>query len=278
MDYLFARINTRKKDNLRQVLSNETTFALPDLTVTHAYDNEMKLPDGEWFCIDQFSTQAYKLNWMLEEPFTAANYAQINTQEYGGIKYIVAYQENDYFLFQRNNYVKAYEGKKMICFHNNTPPKLTDDPQVIFVHECPDAIYKRSDDKLFFKDLVIIKPIFPGIEVLFNEATDEETDSFLQIPLINPVNGFDKEKVKTPNRRRIRHDAEFYNSLDDNEKRDINGYIKEYCSTLNFSEDNGSFDISTDEDLKNLLYGIEQRYYTTRIKPEKRVANSVSPI
>lgn len=54
-------------------------------------------------------------------------------------------------------------------------------------------------------------------------------------------------------------------------------YIQDYCGghKLNFDKDNGKFEIKTDDELKYLLYGIEQRLYTTPLSQEKRLANSV---
>ena len=37
-------------------------------------------------------------------------------------------------------------------------------------------------------------------------------------------------------------------------------------------------DIGSEENLKQLMYGIEQRYYTTPIGNEKRLANSITTI
>ena len=59
------------------------------------------------------------------------------------------------------------------------------------------------------------------------------------------------------------------------QKQTIFKYIKEYCADLAFDKDNQTFSISSEEDLKKLLYGIEQRYYTTKLGNEKRLANSV---
>jgi hypothetical protein len=38
-----------------------------------------------------------------------------------------------------------------------------------------------------------------------------------------------------------------------------------------------SFEVGTEDELKMLLYGIEQRFYTTIVGGEKRIANSVVP-
>ena len=61
------------------------------------------------------------------------------------------------------------------------------------------------------------------------------------------------------------------------EKRDeMHTYIKGYCEQrLTFDEKNNKFEIKSDDDLKYLLYGIDQRFYTTPLGNEKRLANSV---
>jgi hypothetical protein len=60
------------------------------------------------------------------------------------------------------------------------------------------------------------------------------------------------------------------------QKRAIFSYIREYCEGLNFDETAENFSISNEEDLKKLLYGIEQRYYTTKIGSQRRLANSIT--
>ena len=53
-------------------------------------------------------------------------------------------------------------------------------------------------------------------------------------------------------------------------------YIESYCEVkLTYDKENKKFEVATDDDLKLLLYGIEQRFYTTPIGQEKRLANSV---
>ncbi|MNW05745.1 hypothetical protein D3C71_2020380 [compost metagenome] len=67
--------------------------------------------------------------------------------------------------------------------------------------------------------------------------------------------------------------------MDANEKVQMFSYINNYCEgTLGFDVDNGKFEIKTDEQLKYLLYGIEERFYTTQLGQQKRLANSVQDI
>jgi len=56
-------------------------------------------------------------------------------------------------------------------------------------------------------------------------------------------------------------------------------YIDSYCEQkLNFDKENSKFEISTDDDLKLLIYGIKQRFYTTPFGQERRLANSVQAL
>ncbi|EMU4001214.1 TPA: hypothetical protein WLU17_001615, partial [Neisseria gonorrhoeae] len=56
-------------------------------------------------------------------------------------------------------------------------------------------------------------------------------------------------------------------------------YLAEYNNNiLKFNADGSRVEISTDVQLKHLLYGIDERYYTTALGKEKRLANSVQPI
>ena len=66
------------------------------------------------------------------------------------------------------------------------------------------------------------------------------------------------------------------NALSDTDRKNIFAYIGDYCPEL--QADEGSFEVGTEEDMKKLLFGIEQRFYTTPVGGEKRIANSVIPL
>jgi hypothetical protein len=84
--------------------------------------------------------------------------------------------------------------------------------------------------------------------------------------------------VKRANRKRIAMAMETLQRFTQKEKQSIFGYIREYCEDLNFDENAENFTISSEEELKKLLYGIEQRYYTTILGGERRLANSITTL
>ena len=61
-------------------------------------------------------------------------------------------------------------------------------------------------------------------------------------------------------------------------KTQIHNYIKGYCPELHFSEEENTFSVGSEEHLKNLIFGIEQRFYTTIVGSERRLANSISKL
>ena len=147
------------------------------------------------------------------------------------------------------------------------------------VKEMPDAIYMVNQDRLVFKNLATISSIFKGIDELYKEATKEQVLEFLNEPYIELDNGYGVEKVSKQNRSRIALAMDTLAEMPSADIGQIVAYINSYCDgMLDFNSANSKFKIKTDEELKYLLYGIEQRFYTTPLGQEKRLANSVQAL
>ena len=124
-----------------------------------------------------------------------------------------------------------------------------------------------------------ISSIFKGIDELFKEATNEEVVKFLSESFISLKNDFAVKSVSKPNRKRIALAMESLNNMSHQERCDILTYIDGYCKDkLVFNSTNSQFEISKDDELKYLLYGIHQRFYTAPFGGQKRLANSVQVI
>jgi hypothetical protein len=147
------------------------------------------------------------------------------------------------------------------------------------VNDLPDAIFFKNSDTIVFKNLATISAIFKGIDTLYKEATNQEVDDFLNSPFINLRGNYGVDSVSKPNRKRISLVLNTLSDMTEDDKADMHVYINEYCDgKLNYDEPNLQYEISTDDELKYLLYGIEQRFYTTPFSKEKRLANSVIPV
>ncbi|HDD8572033.1 TPA: ATP F0F1 synthase synthase, partial [Escherichia coli] len=116
-------------------------------------------------------------------------------------------------------------------------------------------------------------------DTLYKEATEQEVEQFLNEAFISLSDEYKACNVSKPNRKRIALAIDTLNQMDEIDRGNMLTYINDYCSgKLKFDDDSGCFEISGDEELKLLLYGIEERYYTTRFGNEKRLANSIQKL
>jgi hypothetical protein len=273
MNHLLAKTRGRNGGYFK-VISNSEIYTLPDdLDNPKEYDTDYKLEDDEWFAITEFSEKEYCIEFLTRR-FISTDYNQLPRAQYTNIEYLVAYQTG-YYCFQKLTSSQVINRR---YFSMSEQPELVTNAPIILINQVPDAIYHKEEDILYFKRLTSITTIFKGIYELYREATQEETEEFLENDFINLADDYSAENVKKANRKRIAMAKETIARFTPAEKQDIFGYIREYCEELVFDENDSNFSVSNEEDLKKLLYGIEQRYYTTRIGGERRLANSVSPV
>lgn len=232
------------------------------------------LDEDSWFKIEQFSNQSFCID-LLKQNFDSKDYNDLKKEQFPKIAYIFAIQGED-FYFQKIT-PSLFVKKKFLAF--GEAAKVEESSNRLVIHEQPDAIYLKQADTLVFRNLATITSIFNGIDELYREATQQETESFLQSSFINLKESYDANKVSKPNRKRIALAMDSLEKMSAEEKINILAYINDYCDQkLNFDPKDKKFEVSSDEELKLLLYGIEQRFYTTLIGKEKRLANSVVSI
>ncbi len=271
MNYLLAKLKGQSREFLKVLASSNDILDTPDLTNTKNYTPEYKLEDDEWFKLDNFISRGY-INGLIENTFSGTTFNQITTDKYEDIKYLCC-KQNSLYLFQKISINKLLSKN---WFKITDSPTLQINKPIIVINEWIDAVYDKSSDTLYFKDIVKIKQIFRGIESLYRTATQVEVNTFLTKDFISLGTGFTHDGVKTANRKRIAMALDTLNSFSATEITQVVNYTKSYCSTVPIDGD--KFIIQTEEHLKLVLFGIEQRYYTTSIHPEKRLANSILEI
>lgn len=276
MDSVLTKVKGRSKKNVFKLLSNETLFeellVTADVCVDYAPDHN--LDEDSWFKIDNFSQQPYCLD-ILKADFDSKDYDDLPKAKFKDIAQLYAIQGNN-FYFQKIT-PSLFVTKKMIAFGEAAELESTE--KRLVVNQVADAVYYKAQDKLVFKSLATISSIFKGIDELYKEATKEEVEKFLEEDFIELSDGYDTSKVSKPNRKRIALAMDTLAALPVEERDQMYSYIHSYCEQkLTFDKENSKFEINSDDELKYLLYGIEQRFYTTPLGHEKRLANSVQPM
>lgn len=275
MDNICVKLRQREKDKYRKLLSvNDSLYAPFTISadMVSTYTPGALLEDGEWFCIHEMSQKEYCID-ILKADYSSVDFRTLDRGDFTKIDFLFVMTEN-HIVFQ--NVSKAKLLSKRCIFALGEGYQYQDDCSEIVINDIPDAIYDKTNDTLYFRRLESITSIFRGIDQLYREATDEETTQFLNNEFINLKDGYSTASVKTANRKRIALAMKTLDALNDSDRNNIFAYIGDYCPELQVSE--GSFEVGTEEDMKKLLFGIEQRFYTTPVGGEKRIANSVIPL
>lgn len=271
MDHLIARVRDRK-NCYRKLLSDRKVFSVT-IGETVPYSSATVPEEEQWYVIGQFSEKNYCID-LLRNSWDSTSYEQLNKKEIDKMDYLCAYQDGNEYYFQRIYKSTLIRGKGLISIGDTV--KMEEKGNVIVVNEIPDAVYYKDSDCLYFRKLETIAPIFKGIDELYREATDAEVEKFIDSPFIYLDATYTIEKIGKANRRRIAMALDTLGKLDEAQKKDLFTYTDQYYPGLQY--DGRTFKIKDEDDLKNLLYGIEQRFYTTPVTREKRVANSVIAI
>ncbi|UKA03604.1 hypothetical protein [Photobacterium damselae] len=268
MTYLLAYTGSRS-GRLQKVLSSDSSvFDLPHLDNVYEYSPATHLDSDEWFIIENFSASGYPNDFVSRDtPLDTTSLNQLPVDKYRKIKYLCS-EQGDYKLFQK--FVPSQLISKR--WFSIDEPQLRTNKEIICFSGTPDAVYHMTENKLYFRDIAKVKAIFKGMEVLYREATDTEVGEFLAKEFIELADNYAAESVKVPNRKRI---ALIMDQIRDYSEEDKNGLftdIHTYCPDL-IHED--KLRITSEDDLKLVLFGIDERFYTTTRSGKKRIANSI---
>ncbi|WP_153117548.1 ATP F0F1 synthase synthase [Rhodocyclus tenuis] len=275
MNHVFARVKNLPKKPFFRLISDHTLYEDVNVSVAScvAYSPDHNLDEDSWFKIEGFKDRDFCLN-ILKNDFDTKDYDNLKKDKFSEIAYLLSLQGSD-FYFQKVH-PSLFIKRKSIIF--GEVAKIEQPENRLVIKPLPDAIYLKDSDTLVFRDLAGIASIFKGIDVLFKEATKEEVTNFLAEPFINLKN-YGVDDVSKPNRKRIGLAMTTLSTMTQEDRNSLIPYISDYCNnTLNYDAASGKFIISKDDDLKQLVYGIEQRFYTTLISKEKRLANSVQAV
>lgn len=273
MKHLIAFLGSRS-GGLQKILStNEDIYEPQDLTSNTPYSDQTLLEEDEWYALVNFNDSEFSNDFIaLASPVDTTVLNQIEEASYEKIKYL-CYECDGKKYFQKS-LSSSYLKRKW--FTVSPQPVFESNKNIITLAPNPDAVYDIGTDTLYFKDISRVKAIFHGIESLYREATQAEVDTFLEHDFIEVSEDYTADQVKVPNRKRIAQLTAKIAGFSDEDKEHIFGYIHEYRPEIGFND--GVFTVESEDDLTAVLYGIDERYYTTDIGHEKRIANSVKAI
>lgn len=276
MDHVFARVKALRKKPFFKLISDYTLFENVEVDTDFcvAYSPDHNLDEDSWFKVDSFSQKPFCMD-ILKGELDSKDWDDLEKAQFSKISYVFSLQGNDLY-FQKIS-PGLFIRKKTICF--GEVAQIEEDEGRIVINSQPDAIYIKNSDTLIFRNLATISGIFKGIDTLFKEATNEEVKDFLGESFISLAGSYGIDSVSKPNRKRIALAMTTLAGMSEQDRASMLSYINDYCQDkLTLDTDIRKFSISKDDELKLLLYGVEQRFYTTPFGKEKRLANSVQAV
>jgi len=268
MNEIIAKIGRREFKN---VLSQENDIIDDiEIEISEIFSPSYKLDENEWYRLESFSQQEFFID-ECKNDFSTASLNQIENNEYDKIVCVAIFQNSKKYFYRITP--SLFIDKKKILDWSGTP-KIIEHRKQIEIKNEPDAIYDHKNDVLYFKHIGKLKIIFQGIEKLHKEATQEEVNSFVNNDFIN-LDGLQNDRIGEMNRKRIADIGNKFNNLSREKKILLIEYAKENAD-IEIVDD--KFNIKNENDLKNLLFALDQRYYTAEIYEEKRVANSIKVV
>ena len=268
-NYIYGKV--KRKQNIFRVIETETeVYDTAQLVLNGVdYNPATLIEDEELYQLTSFSTSGFLLDF-LQNDLDSVNHDQITKPDLKKLSYICTVQVNLYFFQIINS--SFYISKKWFSIDELA---LETNKPIITINPFADAIYDKDNDTLYFKKLTAAQKIFKGMDQLYREATDAETQAFLENEFLEVNEAFVSRNVTVPHRTRIALVNGTLSRLSNEEKQTIYDYTNQYGQV---TYEDGKFKIETDDDLKFVLWGIEQRFYTPPIGGEKRVANSIISI
>lgn len=273
MNHLIAKAKVGRDKGYYKLISSNDEFFQLNIEDSCSYSPETLLEESQWYKIDAFSKRSYCIS-LLTDTWNSTSFSQLKSIDIDNIDYLCSYQSNNAYFFQRVFKKSIIRNKNLLIFGDYII--LDNKHDKLVLEEVPDAVYYKDQDCLYFRKLETIAPIFRGIDTLYREATEEEVKSFLSGGFIRLEEGYSSGKVGKANRHRIAIAMSILKEMKDKQRKKLFAYTNEYYPDLKY--DNNAFTIRSEQDLKNLLYGIEQRMYTTEVTNEKRAANAYIPL
>lgn len=274
MDQIYARVKRLRISPFRRAVSGDRLFDIevPAVSSCSEYDPSTLLDEAEWFKLSGFREKPYCPE-AVREGLVSADVPELEKSQFEDISYLMSVQSGAFF-FQRVRPSAVLRRKSLVY---GDVAKVEEPSNRIVINSQPDAIYVPKSDSLLFREIAAVSPIFPGIDSLYREATDEQVKAFLDNEFI--ATNLAPSAVSKPNRKRIALAMDTLGKMSQSDRISILSYIGEYSDgKLEFDDDSNVFTVTTDEDLKLLVYGIEQRFYTTGVGAERRLANSIQKI
>lgn len=252
-----------------QVENADYTSITLDDTMIYDANNDMA---HQWFRIENFNNNEAFMPSLFSE-FDVADLEDLTRQQYDTIEFIAFHEEGKYYIQKITK--SAYMTKRWFAW-NEQIVRYHSESNMLNINPIPHCIYDSNTHNLYFMDISKAYGIFKQLRVDYAQATNGEVESFLSSDIVE-TNNFNITNVGVANRKRINSILRQYNNYTEEQKNTLKDYIHDKVGD-NLTLHDNRFIVSSDKDLRLLLYGIQQRFYVPPLSGETQVATNTTNI
>jgi hypothetical protein len=267
------------------LIENGFNFPAIDTNAERKFQPDYKLDDDEWFYVDiNADDKAMMMAPYLPAVESTVDANNIISSQYKelAVLYLASKDSNGKIKIIFNRiFDKFYiTSKVFLKFIDSGEAAVTTEENIVEFNSNVDAYWDDATSKLYFKSYSTIKPLFKWIEKFYRSATSEEVDSFITSGFFKVEKSFKSENL---GERALKHIAGIIDekSIDFSDlavRKKYNEYAKGYSESGFSINEDGKFILTKVSDLTHVINLLQERYYTSQITNEKRVAHSTSNI
>ena len=270
MKKIFAKLKNDQHvlvfDDVDANESLKDLYKIPNVSLALPFDADSRpLADGEWYFIVLTEEQKEEMpggyaslgGRTMINPMTAENVSDVS------VVYMVS---EDATLFTKATSRHVLPPKKYIAFDKK--PILVEQNDTILLTGEVDACWTGT--RLCFKKFSYVRSLFPGIQKVFKELTEKETNEFLSSTMFELKDEMSSEFIGLRNRKRIA--AVINGKTIDLTNPDTYGRYIAYAARydLDLEIDNGKIALIDNADISKVIDLFVENFYTSEITKEKR--------
>ena len=269
MKKIFAKLKNDQHVSIfddAEIDSLKDLYKIPNVSLALPFDADSRpLADGEWYFLVLTEEQKEEMlggyvtpgGREMSNPIAADNYPDVS----------VVYQVSEEgTLFTKATSRHVLPAKKYVTF-DKKPVLVEQNPSLVLTGEV-DAFWNGT--RLCFKKFSYVRSLFPGIQKVFKELTEKETNEFLSSTMFELKDEMSSEFIGLRNRKRI---AAVINAKTiDLASPEVYGKYIAYASRydLDLEIDNGKIALIDNADISKVIDLFVENFYTSEITKEKR--------
>jgi hypothetical protein len=241
-------------------------YKTPNVTAAIPFEIESrKMTEGEWYFIVLTEEQKEEMLGEYASESGSMVLNEISADDYPEMKaiYLVSGEEK---LFAKINSRHLQKSKKYLTFGDK--PQVVEQGNSVLLSGEVDAYWTGT--RLYFKKFTVARSLFKGIQKVYKEATEKETNEFLSGALFELKEEMSSEFIGLQNRKKIASiiARKTIDLQDPNTCGKYLQYAKQY--DLDLEIDNGKIALIDNSDVNKVIGLLGENFYTTEITGEKR--------